>query len=131
MIYLDTCIVVYTVEDAGGRGDRVRARIAELPDTVFAISPLVTLECLVGPLRNNDLVLRDFYVNLLEQFRRLSLTETEFIRAAELRARHSLRTPDALHLAVAQTSGCDEVWTNDSRLKAASHGLAVNLLPGK
>ena len=128
MIYLDTCILVYALEDAGARGDLVRARIAEHPDATFAVSPLVTLELLVGPLRNDDLELRDHYVAFLAQFRRLPLTDKEFLRAAELRARHNLRTPDALHLAVAQLSGCDELWTNDSRLAVASHGLAANVV---
>ncbi|WP_183086464.1 type II toxin-antitoxin system VapC family toxin [Mycetocola zhadangensis] len=128
MIYLDTCILVYALEDTGPRGDIVRARIAARPDVTFAVSPLVTLELLVGPLRNDDLELRDHYVAFLAQFRRLPLTENEFFRAAELRARHNLRTPDALHLAAAQLSGCDELWTNDSRLAVASHGLAANVL---
>jgi predicted nucleic acid-binding protein len=48
--------------------------------------------------------------------------------AAQLRARFNLRPPDALHLACAQVHGCDALWTNDDRLVAASHGLAVNLL---
>ena len=34
----------------------------------------------------------------------------------------------ALHLAAAQLSGCTELWTNDKRLAAASHGLAVDIL---
>ncbi|WP_374114499.1 type II toxin-antitoxin system prevent-host-death family antitoxin [Microbacterium paraoxydans] len=39
-----------------------------------------------------------------------------------------LKTPDALHLAAAQLSGCTEPWTNDERLAAASPGLAVDIL---
>lgn len=128
MIYLDTCILIYAMEDAGARGDSVRARIDAHPDTVFAISPLVTLECLVGPLRTGDVELRDRYMAFIAQFRHLSMAEEEFVRAAELRASHNLRTPDALHLAVAQLSGCDEFWTNDSRLAAASRGLAEDVL---
>ncbi len=90
--------------------------------------PLVTLECLVGPLRDENLGLHDHYLRALDQFRRLPLTEEQFIRAAGLRARHMLKTPDALHLAAAQTHGCDELWTNDGRLSAASHGLAVDVV---
>ena len=125
MIYLDSCIVIYAVEDDGARGNAVRQRLADAGEAVVAISPLVTLECLVGPLRDENLALHDHYLRALEQFRRLTLGEEQFIRAAELRARHGLRTPDALHLAAAQIYGCDELWTNDHRLSAASHGLAV------
>ena len=127
MIYLDSCILIYAVEDDGQRGVSVRQRLAGEPDAVFAISPLVTLECLVGPLRVENQFLQDHYEQAFEQFRRLRLGKEEFIRAAQLRARYGLKTPDALHLAAAQLSGCDQLWTKDTRLAGASQGLAVNV----
>lgn len=130
MIYLDSCIVIYAVEDRGERGTAVRQRLADATDAVVAVSPLVTLECLVGPLRDDNLGLYDHYLRALDQFNRLALTEEHYIRAAELRARHRLKTPDALHLAAAQMHGCDELWTNDGRLTAASHGLAIDVTGG-
>ncbi len=125
MIYLDSCIVVYAVEDDGARGDAVRRRLAEAADAVVAISPLVTLECLVGPLREENLGLHDHYVRAFKQFRLLPLEPEHYVRAAELRARHGIRTPDALHLAAAQLYGCDQLWTNDNRLSSAAGGLSV------
>ncbi len=125
MIYLDSCIVIYAIEDDGTRGDAVRRRLAEAADDVVAISPLVTLECLVGPLREDNLVLHDHYIRALKQFRLLSLDPEHYVRAAELRARHGIRTPDALHLAAAQLHGCEQLWTNDNRLSSAASGLAI------
>jgi predicted nucleic acid-binding protein len=125
VIYLDSCIVVYAIEDDGARGDAVRRRLAEAADDVVAISPLVTLECLVGPLREENLGLHDHYVRALQQFRQLPLEPEHYVRAAELRARHGIRTPDALHLAAAQLYGCDQLWTNDNRLSSAAGGLSV------
>jgi predicted nucleic acid-binding protein len=125
VIYLDSCIVVYAVEDDGARGDAVRRRLAEAADDVVAISPLVTLECLVGPLREENLGLHDHYVRALQQFRQLPLEPEHYVRAAELRARYGIRTPDALHLAAAQLYGCDQLWTNDNRLSSAAGGLSV------
>ncbi|PJI53413.1 PIN domain nuclease [Methylobacterium radiotolerans] len=58
----------------------------------------------------------------------VALDTAAFVRSAELRADFGLKTPDALHLAAAQLSGCTELWTNDKRLAAASHGLAVDIL---
>lgn len=43
-----------------------------------------------------------------------------FDLATELRARHGLKTPDALHLAAAIACGCNELWTNDGRLTRAT-----------
>ena len=125
MIYLDSCVVIYAVEDHGARGDEVRRQLIESTDVVVAISPLVILECLVGPLREENLVLHDHYVRALKQFRLLPLEPEHYVRAAELRARHGIRTPDALHLAAAQLHGCDQLWTNDNRLAAAASGLSV------
>ena len=52
-----------------------------------------------------------------------------FDRAAELRAKYRLKTPDALHLACAIHHGCSEFWTNDGRLDeaAAEAGLTVRV----
>jgi len=36
--------------------------------------------------------------------------------AAQLRATLRLKTPDAIHAAIAITGGCDEFWTGDRRL---------------
>ncbi|WP_279308295.1 MULTISPECIES: type II toxin-antitoxin system VapC family toxin [Cyanophyceae] len=47
--------------------------------------------------------------------------------AAELRSRHGLKTPDALHLAVAHHYDCTELWTNDDRLAIAAASKAINL----
>jgi hypothetical protein len=73
------------------------------------------LECLVGPLKSDNLTLRDYYTRAFEQFPILEQDVEVFLRAADLRTRHDLRTPDALHLAL-----CDELWTDDDRLAAGS-----------
>ncbi len=127
MIYLDSCIVIYAFEDLSPRGDRVRLRLSEAGETTVAISPLVKLECLVGPLKEQDFGLRDRYLAGFAQFRLLDTDDSAFIRAAELRAAHGLRTPDALHLAAAQVNGCTELWTNDDRLAKADRGLSVDV----
>ncbi len=128
MIYLDTCLVVYAFEDDLERGIATRRRIAEQVTEEFVISPLVKMECLVGPIKVGNLELRRYYEQGLARFRQVSLTEDVFLRAAELRARHGLRTPDALHLAAAQIHHCSALWTNDDRLAAAGLGLAVRIL---
>lgn len=128
MIYLDTCMVIYAVEDDGPRGNAIRQRLASAGDEIIAISPLVQLECLVGPLRDDDLALHDHYHRAFELFQLLQVGQEHYLRAATLRATHGLRTPDALHLAVAQLHGCTELWTNDNRLASASKGLAIDAL---
>ena len=60
----------------------------------------------------------------------MALTREVIDRATELRARHGVRTPDALHLAAAVASGCDVFLTNDLRL-AHVPGIPVEVVaPG-
>lgn len=127
MIYLDSCILIYALEDQTDRGAAVRARLARTSEPI-AISPLVMLECLVGPQRNGDLALEDHYTRAFARFELLNLGVAEFLRASQLRARHGLRTPDALHLAAAQLSGCRQLWTNDTRLTSAAPALAADVV---
>lgn len=127
MIYLDACILISALEDRGETGDRVRQALARTEDRIAA-SPLVLHECLVKPLRDGDLETRSRFLSAYERMVHLELDDTVFLHAAELRARHGLKTPDALHLAAAQLAGCRELWTNDARLAAASRGLAVDVV---
>ena len=128
LIYLDTCLLIYAIERDPVFGERTLVALAADPETRFAISPLVKLECLVKPIKNGDLVLQRHYEMAMAQLVQLSLPEQVFLAAAQLRARFNLRTSDALHLACAQHHQCDALWTNDDRLADAGHGLARNVL---
>jgi uncharacterized protein len=50
LIYLDTCLVIYVIENHPDAAHRVRAAMARKPVENFAVSPLVRMECLVKPL---------------------------------------------------------------------------------
>jgi predicted nucleic acid-binding protein len=58
----------------------------------------------------------------------VGLTAAVFDRAAELRARHGFKTPDALHLAAAIVHGCDRFLTNDTRLNACT-AIPIDVMP--
>ena len=128
LIYLDACLVIYLVERHPLWGDAVAGLVDRFGETRFAVSPLVKCECLVGPAKRGDPVLRQAYIALFDQFASLVMPESVYLDAADLRARFSLRTPDALHLACAQHHRCAALWTNDDRFARASHGLARNVL---
>ena len=128
LIYLDSCLVIYAVEDDSERGDRIRQKIADGGSDTGVVSPLVTMECLVGPLKVDDFVLHDQYIRALELFKKAPLGEDQFVRAATIRARYGVKAMDALHLAAAQMFGCSALWTGDARLAAAAPGFAVNVL---
>lgn len=128
MIYVDTCLVIYAIEDNGTLGQRSRA-LFQNPDLAFAISPLVIMEALVAPLQTGNLQTMDAYQHLFSKWNVIDLDIDSYVRAAELRAASpGLKTIDALHLAAAQLAGCSALWTNDKRLAAASVGLAVDVM---
>ena len=127
MIYLDTCIVIYVVEDQSDIGRKVRDALAKVEERV-AMSALTLHECLVGPQRSGDFALRDRYLELYRNVTQVPITTEVYLRAAEVRARCGIKTPDALHLCAAEIAGCTQFWTRDHRLEAASRGFAINVL---
>lgn len=100
-----------------------RSHLAKLSAT-----PLVELECLVVPLRLGDTGLIQRYQQFFRQQTLLDISQPVYRLAAELRARHRLKTPDALHLATMQYHGVTEIWTNDERLRQAAGAAAVNII---
>jgi predicted nucleic acid-binding protein len=79
-------------------------------------------------MRNSNAALVADYEDFLAAHLFLTMNEAVFDQALRLRARHRLKTPDALHLATAQCHGCAEFWTNDERLNTAAGMMAVNVL---
>lgn len=128
LIYLDSCLLIYVVENHPAAAPRVMEALGREAPGRFAISPLTKLECLVQSIRAADLMLQNRYGEALSQLEELPLPGEVFLQAAQLRARFNLKTPDALHLACAQHHGCEALWTNDERLAAAGKGLVRNIL---
>lgn len=128
MIYVDTCLAIYAIEDQGSHGDAARS-LFQNPAARFAISPLVMMEALVAPIRSNDGRIIDAYHRLFTGWEMIELDFDDYVRAAELRAANpGLKTVDALHLATARLAGCTALWTNDKRLTAASGDFAVDVI---
>jgi predicted nucleic acid-binding protein len=128
-VYLDTCCVIYLLEDVPGFSAAMRAHLASNPDAILCVSPLVRLEVLIKPLADGNQTLANDYQDFLAAQQWLTIGDAEFARAAELRATYRLKTPDALHLATANRYACAEFWTNDDRLKQAAADLSVNIFP--
>lgn len=129
LIYLDSSIVISALQDAGDLGARVRAALsttAEIPAT----SDLVRLECRVRPVREGDFALAAEFDRMLDQFERLTLGADVYRVAADIRARFGLRTPDALHVAVAQVHHCDALWTSDRRLNTVAGAMRFQIFEG-
>ena len=121
----DTAPIIYFVE-ANPRYDAVITEIFQRVDigAVQGVTSVISLlEVIVMPIRSGNNVLRQQYTDLLLQSAHLdtqSVTAEAAQYAADLRARYSLRTPDALQVAVAIVAGCQAFLTNDIALKRVS-----------
>ena len=129
--YLDACVAIYYVERHPVFFPRVEASLfpAEGEAARLVFSDLTRLECRVQPIRTEDkdmLARYDAFFGLPDS-ERVALDPPVFDLATNLRASQGLKTPDALHLAAALHTGCDEFWTNDDRLIRAASGRIRNV----
>ena len=120
-VALDTVAFIYFIERHPVFLPLVKPLFAEIDaGRLLAVTSVITLlEALVVPYRRNDVHLASQYEALLTRSRGLHLVEIDrpLVRsAAQLRAAHGLRTPDALQLAAALATRCSAFVTNDRRL---------------
>lgn len=114
-VYLDANIMVYLVENTPKAGE-VRQLLLQISNPQPYFSDLALCECLVMPLHANNHALVLAYEQFFKEISRIRNSQRVFRLTAELRARSSLRTPDALHLAYALSAPCDVFLTGDQRL---------------
>ncbi|HIJ97366.1 MAG TPA: PIN domain-containing protein [Desulfuromonadales bacterium] len=126
MIYLDTCIVIYLVEQHPDYLPKLKTLLSNVNST--AISPLVEMETLIHPLRNKNIPLMEAYQSFFDCCTVLEMPTEVYRQAAIIRAENNLKTPDALHLATAMSHGCLSFWTNDDRIARVAPTLAFNVL---
>ncbi|HXU24272.1 MAG TPA: type II toxin-antitoxin system VapC family toxin [Tepidiformaceae bacterium] len=120
LAFVDSCIAIYYVERRNPWHEQVVAAFERSSPEVLCISDLVRMECHVGAHQLGDMQLLERYERLFDGLTLIPMTGAVFDRAAELRARHRIKTPDALHLAAALEYGCEEFWTNDMRFASLS-----------
>jgi len=76
------------------------------------------LEVLVHPLRSNNRELATEYRDILLNSRLMTIEVTNAIaeQAAQLKATHNIRTPDAIQISAALNAGATHFFANDIRL---------------
>jgi predicted nucleic acid-binding protein len=121
-ICLDTTPIIYFIE----KDQRYLSIISPLFNEIEkggieAITSTITLlEVLTHPFRNDNEMLANKYRDILLNSN--GLTTYEILhevseKAARLRANHSIKTPDAIQIAVGIIFGAEHFVTNDSNLK--------------
>ena len=121
-VALDTAIFIYFIEE----NPRFLPEIVRLFKEAnegrrdLITSALTLLEVLVVPYRAGNRLLAERYEALLTRSRGIRLVELshdQLRAAAQLRAATSVKTPDALQLVAAISTGCTTFLTKDRRLR--------------
>lgn len=119
VVGFDTSVFIYVLEGRSPYTD-ISSDILRFVQqgALFGVTSVVSLmELIVKPLRMNQTGVARQYERLLQHFPNFSIIEIDqgiARRAAGLRARYGLRTPDALHLAACISAGATIFVTNDA-----------------
>ena len=121
IVGLDTAPLIYYIEEHEDYIGSLDQFFDAFKDSKFRVvtSTITLLEVLVHPLRCGDETLAHRYNDILLSSPNLSLCPVTFgvaQEAAELRARHNLKTPDAIQLATALSEHASAFLTNDRSL---------------
>jgi predicted nucleic acid-binding protein len=131
-LYLDANVIIYGHEAEESLKRTVLRRLAEWceeADGELVSSAFSRLECRVAPLRHNDHLLLaeydDFFAGDAVEI--VDVTMAIIDRATELRARHSFKSPDSIHLATALHIGAKRFLTADAALRKCP-GIDVDVI---
>ena len=121
IVYVDTSIVIYTVENHPSYWQLLQPLWSKLRNREVQIfsSELLIMETLTGPLRDNNQQLLQDYERFLFQSGMVlvPISQNLLKEAAQLRATTNLRTPDAIHVATALDTESTLFLTNDRRIR--------------
>ena len=121
LIAIDTAPLIYFIEENAVYFPVVLPFFEALDQQAIQVvtSTVTLIEVLVQPLRQNNRNLVKQYHEVLTNVVGLTtypLTVEIAAIAADIRARHNLRTPDAIQMATAIYAGASYFLTNDERL---------------
>lgn len=134
ILYLDTNVLIYGFAASARFREPTRRWLdwhADQPGALLVTSRLTVLEALVGPIKKGDDVRLQSTEAALAEILIVDLDDPTVRRAAEIRAAHPFRTPDALHLAAAVESQADICLTADRRLKSFRELRVADVLRDK
>jgi len=119
---LDTAPLIYFIEENPTYIATVKLFFEAMDrDDFWVVTSTITLlEVLVHPLRSNNKKLATEYRDILLNSKLMTLEVSSAIaeQAAELRAAHNIRTPDAIQISAALNAGATHFFTNDIKLPA-------------
>lgn len=134
IVFFDTSALIYLVEGKLPFALEARKVLGTMarkhPDLAVAVNRLIWLECRVGPMKANDHVTLAAYDEFFAHpdLHWIELSQDVVELAAVIRARHGVRTPDALHAASCLQLDPEHVFLTGDKSFLRIHGLNVRVL---
>lgn len=125
IVFIDTAPLIYFIE-GHSEYQRKLTKLFELNDEgyfKFLTSAITLFEVLVKPLKAGESKVVNQYKTILTNAEGIDIFEITIpvtIKAAEIRAKYNIHTPDALQAATAIEHRADYFLTNDFRLKSVT-----------
>lgn len=121
-IYLDTNIYIYFFEDNPHYANQIEQLLILITkkNATLVVSTLLLSEILVSPYKTNNKKLLQLYQNIDQTISNLNfipLHKKIADKAAFIRAKYGIKTPDAIHLATAIEQQVDIFITADQQLR--------------
>lgn len=121
-IGVDTPTIIYFIEAHPLYDPIVAAIFNDIASgRLTGVTSAITItEVLVQPFLQGNAQLQQLYLDLLlrsDNFKVVPIDSVVAERAADLRARYGLRTPDALQIAAVLNADCEAFVTNDKTLR--------------
>ena len=129
-VFLDTAPLIYFIEgNTAYQPSLIKLFTAyDDGDFSFITSTLTLVEVLVQPMKLNRQDLVEQYKQILSEASGIVMVEVTAavaVKAAELRAKYGLKTPDAIQVATAVMHEAKYFLTNDFRLKSVKEIVTV------
>lgn len=132
--FLDANVLIYLIEGAepfaGGVRNTLQAITHDHENTQLAMSALSGLECRVGPMKSENSLVLDAYDEFFSRpgLTLVPLSDDVLDLATAIRARHGIKTPDALQAACCLQLGSDHLFITGDRGFRRIPGLHVRAL---
>ena len=131
-LFLDTAPLIYFIEGHSVYQEKLE-KLFQLNDEgyfKFLTSSVTRLEVLVKPLKDGETKIVEQYKTILTSAEGINIFEITIsiaVKAAELKAKYGLRTPDALQVATSIEHEADYFLTNDFRLKNVTEVKVITM----
>lgn len=121
-LFIDTAPFIYFIEEHKKYLTFIKPIFTKIDNfnIIATTSTITVIEVLVQPIKEGNKNLENKYLEILKHNANLEIIPIDINiaeKAAEIRSKYDIKTPDAIQIASAIVHNCDSFFTNDTKLK--------------